>query len=245
MLQAPKILSVITVCYNDAKNLLITLENVRQQTYPHIECIVVDGGSTDETMQVIMASSERIQHWVSQPDNGLYDAMNRGMKMASGDYLIYLNAGDRFYNEQVVAHAMSQSSGHDVLYGDAIVVNQDGSYKSLRHKKVPSKLDWMSFTQGMVVSHQALIISTSIVEPYDLKYKITADIDWAIRCLQKSKSTYHLGVTICKFQTGGISSQRRASALPERWKILNHHFGLIRTTWAHLIILGKKIMRVR
>ncbi|MEP7268939.1 MAG: glycosyltransferase family 2 protein [Saprospiraceae bacterium] len=238
-------LSIITICFNDEKYLADTLANIRLQSYPHIQCIIVDGGSTDNSKKIIDENKDIISKWISEKDKGIYDAMNKGISMATGDYILFLNAGDLFFDNNVIEDVMSESNGNDILYGDAIHINPDGSFKSLRHKKIPKKLSWKSFKQGMVVSHQALIIKTSIVQPFNLDYMIASDIDWAIRCTKLARSFLHVGITISKFKYGGISSQKRSKALIERWKIMHQHYGIYATLQNHFIILFKKILFIR
>lgn len=229
-------LSIITVCYNDSKNLTRTLQSIRDQNCDFIQCILVDGGSTDNTKTVIEAHLDVITDWVSEKDNGLYDAMNKGLRMSKGEYILFLNAGDIFHTNQVVRYAYSHHASQEILYGDADFVHEDGTYKSPRHKELPTTLDWRSFKYGMVVCHQALFVKSSVAATYDLSYKIASDLDWAIRSVKNAKSTKYLGIKVCDFQTGGLSSKRRKLALIERWKILYIEFGWLQALWSHLIM---------
>ncbi len=230
-------LSIITVCFNDAKNLQRTLNSIRNQHCNLIQSIVIDGGSTDHSLDIIHSNPDVITDWISEKDEGLYDAMNKGLTFVKGDYILFLNAGDVFHNDNVVHLTKASNEGEDVLYGDAIIVNEDGSFKSPLHKKTPHHLNWKSFKNGMVVCHQAIFVKFSISAQYNLKYKIAADIDWAIRTLKNSTSTRYLGFIVCDFQTGGLSSNRKILALLERWIILRRHFGILSTLYSHLRIL--------
>jgi glycosyltransferase involved in cell wall biosynthesis len=239
------LLSIITVCLNDLENLKSTLGSITSQTYPNKEIIIIDGGSKDGSVEFIQSNANRISYWSSEPDKGLYDAMNKGIQKSKGDYILFLNAGDTFHNDQVAEYAMLHAGESDILYGDAVMVNKDQSYRGLRHKKLPPSLSWKDFSQGMVVCHQALFIKPMVIVPYDLKYKISADIDWAIRCLRMTNSVKNLGITICHFQAGGLSSRRRRLALKERWDIIKKHFGFWKALWSHLVILYKNIAGIR
>lgn len=229
-------LSIITVCYNDAKNLKRTLQNIREQKIKRVQLIVIDGDSSDHTASVIQDFQDVITDWISEKDEGLYYAMNKGIRLAKGDYVVFLNAGDVFHDPQVISYIYNHHENKDILYGDAVFVDQEGRFKSRRHKKIPKELNWLSFRNGMVICHQALIVKKTKTLFYDTQYQVCADLDWAIRITQGAESTRNLGITVCDFQRGGISDQRRNTALLERWRIQQKHFGLKATLWSHLKI---------
>ncbi len=227
-------LSIITVCLNDAKNLSRTLHSIREQRSKSIQSIVVDGESNDDTKSVIRTYRDVITDCISEKDAGLYHAMNKGIGMAKGEYVVFLNAGDVFHDPQVIAFIQHHHQDEDILYGDAVFVDQEGTFKSRRHKKIPKKLNWLSFRDGMVICHQALMVKTAKVLLYDTQYEVCADLDWAIRITKEAESTRNLGITVCDFQRGGISDKRRNRALLERWRIQQKHFGLKATLWSHI-----------
>lgn len=229
-------LSIITACLNDGKNLKKTIQSIRDQQADFIEYIIVDGKSNDDTLNIIEENKQIIQAWLSEKDEGVYDAMNKGLKMVNGQYILFMNAGDTFYNTSVLRNIKEQQRDEDVLYGNAIFVHEDGKYKSPRHKILPSNLDWKSFKNGMVVCHQALLIKKTIVASYNLKYKVAADLDWAIRSVKNASRIRNLKFIICNFQFGGMSDIQKKKALQERWHILIDHYGLITTLWCHLKI---------
>ena len=229
-------LSIITVCYNDAKNLSRTLQNIREQRSKTIQLIVVDGDSTDDTKSVIRSYQDVITDWISEKDGGLYHAMNKGLRLAKGEYIVFLNAGDVFHDPQVISFIYHHHHNEEILYGDAVFVDQEGTFKSSRHKKIPKELNWLSFRDGMVICHQALIVKSTKAVLYDTQYQVCADLDWAIRITKKAESTLNLGMTVCDFQRGGISDKRRNTALLERWRILHKYFGLKATLWSHIKI---------
>jgi len=229
-------LSIITVCLNDSKNLSRTLRHLRDQKFPFIQLIVIDGDSKDDTISVIHAYQDIITDWVSEKDSGLYEAMNKGIDLALGEYLVFLNAGDIFHDSQVISRIHAIQNGEDILYGNAVFVDQEGRFKSERHKKIPVHLHWSSFRDGMVVCHQALIIRREIALYYNTKFKITADLDWAIRTSKQAKTVVNLDFIVCDFQRGGISDKKRFEALIERGVILIKHFGIWRTLWSHMNI---------
>jgi glycosyltransferase involved in cell wall biosynthesis len=242
-LQAPW-LSIITVCYNDGLNLEKTVKSIRGQHLSDLQSIVVDGGSSDNTSDVIKANLDVITDWVSEKDNGIYDAMNKGLTMAKGKYILFLNAGDLFHSQEVLTRVKYLARDEDILYGNSVVVNEDGSPKSDYHKITPTNLTWRDFRYGMVVNHQAIFAKKSIAASYDLQYKISSDIDWAIRTVKQANKIKNLQMIVCDFQAGGISSQKRMLALRERWKILQNHFGIIQTFLSHSSIVIQNLKRL-
>ena len=189
----PKI-SVITVTYNAGEVLEDTIQSVISQTYHHVEYILVDGASRDHTMAIANRYRERIHKIISEPDKGLYDAMNKGISLATGDYLCFLNAGDSFHEDdtlQQMVHSINGSELPDVLYGETAIVDKDRHFLHMRRLSAPEKLTWKSFKQGMLVCHQAFLARHTVVEPYDLQYRFSADFDWCIRVMKKARTLHN------------------------------------------------------
>ncbi|MGB0167302.1 MAG: glycosyltransferase family 2 protein, partial [Luteibaculum sp.] len=153
-------ISIITVTYNAGKVLQRTLDSIRKQTrLDLVELILVDGNSKDQTLDIIKANTDIITQWVSEPDKGLYDAMNKGINMATGDYLWFMNAGDEIYDAQTIAKILPLLENRpDILYGETIEYSESGSELGMRRLKAPKKLTWKSFKMGMLVSHQSILI---------------------------------------------------------------------------------------
>lgn len=230
----PKI-SIITVVRNDPQGLELTLSNLAQLRYPHLELVVIDGASSDSTPMVAQKYSHQISHYVSEPDQGLYDAMNKGLSLSTGQYVWFVNAGDKALGgERLVELMTTDAPLADVYYGEAMVVDNQGNPLGLRRKKLPEKLTWHSLKGGMVVCHQAFIVKRDIAPKYDLKYRYAADIEWQIECLKAAVRTQSTQCVLCEFATGGISSSKRRASLAERWKIMQHHYGLGSTLFSHL-----------
>ena len=184
--------SIITVTYNAGAVLEDTIQSVITQTYKNVEYIIVDGGSKDRTLQIIEQYKEHIHTVISEPDKGLYDAMNKGIKLATGDYLCFLNAGDELHEDdtlQLMVHSITESTLPDVLYGDTAIVDEEGHFLHMRRLAPPENLNWKSFKEGMLVCHQAFFARRDLVEPYNLHYRFSADFDWCIRIMCK-----HYGV---------------------------------------------------
>jgi glycosyltransferase involved in cell wall biosynthesis len=238
------LVSIITVVYNGKNQLESTINNISKQDYKNIEYIIVDGKSTDGTLEVIAANQSIITKHVSEPDNGIYDAMNKGLQLATGDYVLFLNAGDLFYADITLADMLSQAGGADVLYGDAAIMNAQGIITHLRdHKRLPKQLSAWHMRLGMVVCHQSLLVRRAIAPLYDLRYQIAADIDWTIRVLRQAKTVRNTGLVVCKFLEGGTSAKRRRRSWAERWDIIRRQFGLPVAIASHLQIVWQALWR--
>ncbi|MGL4909125.1 MAG: glycosyltransferase family 2 protein [Bacteroidales bacterium] len=233
-------LSLITITYNAQDVLLRTLQSIESQSTQNIEHIIIDGKSTDSTLTMIQEYVERNKNknisikYISEHDQGIYDAMNKGLQMASGQYVWFMNAGDTLYNPQTLKTLLAQSTNADILYGDTALVNNTGTFLSMRRLKPPIKLTWKSFKMGMLVCHQAFIVKREIAPLYNPQYKLSADIDWCINCLKAATKIHNTHQTLCNFLTQGVSSQQRKKALTERFKIMSHHYGYIPTMMRHL-----------
>lgn len=240
-------ISIITVAFNAEQFIERTIKSVIEQTYSNIEYIIIDGNSKDNTLQITEQYGSHITTLLSEPDKSLYDAMNKGIKAATGDYLWFMNAGDRIYDKDTLANIMQQCKGEDFVYGDYIMVDEEGhTYKG--HKDPPSDktISARSFINGMVVCHQSMLIKRSIAEFYDFEqWRISADIDWCIRTLKNARSFKYVAQYWCWFLTGGVSDQSRFKSNRERYKIARKHFGWFAATWAQfkagLRFAGKKL----
>ena len=232
----PKI-SIVTVVFNGHTLIERTINSVLQQTYPNIEYIIIDGGSTDGTVETIKNYQSKISVIRSEKDNGIYDAMNKGLKIATGEYLLFLNAGDELYTVDTLASIFSISKDADVYYGNTAIVSEQGKELGERRLKPPSQLNWKSLKYGMCVSHQSFIAKRSLCSPYNLNYSISADIDWVIGILKRSKQIVNTKIYISKFLEGGASNKHRTKALAERFLIMLKHYGFISTLWNHLFII--------
>lgn len=232
----PKI-SIITVVFNGKEALLPTIKTISELTYANIEYVVVDGGSTDGTVDLIRANESVIDRWISEPDKGLYDAMNKGMKLATGDYFWFVNAGDEPASPEVLDELFLEDNFADVYYGETLLINQDGSEIGLRRLSPPKELNWRHFRRGMLVSHQAFIASREVVKKYDLRYKFSADFDWCLHALKNAPNIKNTHQVLCRFREGGLTKQNIIPGLRERFRIMVKNYGLISTLLAHFIIV--------
>lgn len=251
MNKPPKI-SVITVVYNGQDFLEGTIQSVIQQTYNNIEYLVIDGKSKDKTVDIIKNYKNHISNWISEPDKGLYDAMNKGLKMATGDFVLFMNAGDRFSNKNVLTTVFSKyDKDTDILYGEVMMVNENhqpiGTRTEITTRKLPQQLTWKSMKLGMVVCHQAFIPRRELC-PFYIDHNLSADIDWVIEILKKSRKNVNCGIVIADFLVGGVSKQRHRQSLKDRYNVLQKHFGVIPNFLNHILIIiraiGFKIRRI-
>jgi len=229
----PKI-SIITVVRNAENALRETLQSLVELKYHEKELIVIDGESSDGTVKVIEEFSSHIAYWVSEKDRSLYDAMNKGMAKATGEYLWFINAGDIPYNNLVLSKIFLPTENYaDIYYGETMVVDGDGDELGLRRKPLPDKLSWKSFRGGMVVCHQSIIVRAAIAPPYQLRFRYAADIEWVISCLKLANEIVNTHLILSQFQSGGISTRMRRNSLKERFTIMREHFGLFSTLISH------------
>lgn len=231
--------SVITVTYNAEAFLDDTIQSVISQTYKDVEYIIVDGGSKDKTLEVAKSYENKLAVLVSEPDKGLYDAMNKGIRLATGDYVCFLNAGDQFHEDDTLfqmVQSMHETELPDVLYGDTDIVDSEGHFLHKRRLSPPEELTWKSFKQGMLVCHQAFFVRTSLAKetPYDLKYRFSADFDWCIRIMKKSRVLHNTRLTIIDYLNEGMTTRNHRASLIERFRIMSRHYGFFSTVLHHL-----------
>lgn len=236
MKQEGPVLSVITVVYNNVDHIERTLLSVLNQTYPHIEYIVIDGASADGTLQVIEKYKDRIAKLISEPDKGIYDAMNKGLSVATGNYVLFMNSGDEIYATDTVTNVFASSDNADIYYGETEMINDKGESLGQRRHKAPENFTWRSFKFGMSVSHQAIYIKRTLVEAYDPQYQLSADIDWIIRAAKKAKVIVNVNQYVAKYLVGGMSKAKHRQSLQERFAIMKRYYGLLPTVFNHFII---------
>ncbi|MGK6350746.1 glycosyltransferase family 2 protein [Parapedobacter sp. DT-150] len=229
-------LTVITVVYNNVRDIERTILSVVGQTYPHIEYLIIDGGSTDGTVEVIKRHSDRITRWVSEPDKGIYDAMNKGLTMATGDYVLFMNSGDEIYAQDTVAQVFASTPDADIYYGETELYDPHGESLGLRRHAIPDQFTWRSFRYGMNISHQAIYIRRAIAAPYDLCYRLSADIDWVIRAAKHAKHIVNTKRLVAKYLVGGMSKKHHWQSLRERFRIFSKHYGVLPTIVNHAVI---------
>ena len=232
---SPKI-SIITIVYNNVRDIEHTILSVINQTYQNIEYIIVDGASTDGTLDIINTYRGSIDILISEKDNGIYDAMNKGLKKASGEYVLFLNSGDELYDNHTIQTIVEKGNNADIIYGETKLVDEDRKIVGDRRHKTPAEFDWQSFKYGMNICHQAIYVKRTIAEPYDLEYQLSADIDWVIRSAKKAKTTKNVNTYVARYLVGGMSQKRHRQSLKERFNIFKKHYGTVPNLINHGII---------
>lgn len=218
-------LSIITVNLNNAAGLRNTIESVLKQTYTDFEYLIIDGASNDQSVEVIQQFGDRIHYWISEPDKGLYDAMNKGIEHANGEYLQFLNSGDEIAEATTLESVFTKEGQADIVYGDVLVISGDGSAKRM----VPLHDDRLTLAHfytntEMTIGHGASFVRKSLFTKsmYDLNYKILADVKFFIeRMILDSCSVQYIPVVILHFYLDGMSSNPRNwdRTITEREKI--------------------------
>lgn len=239
--------SIITITYNAASVIEPTLQSVLAQTYRNYEYLLIDGGSKDDTVAKAKASGITFAHIISEPDKGLYDAMNKGIGLATGDYLCFLNAGDSFFApdtlQTIATAANKEKTLPDVLYGETAEVDKARNFVRMRRLKAPKELNWRSFKDGMMVCHQAFYAKREIAPMYDLKYRFSSDVDWCIKVMKRSSRLVNVNATVINYLQDGLSIQNHRTSLKERFCIMSKHYGLLPTIARHLWFILRVVIK--
>ncbi len=236
---SPPTFSIITVVYNGESLLPGTMQSVLQQTYANIEYLVIDGNSRDNSLNIIRDFAAKMPNlrWISEPDKGLYDAMNKGLQMATGDFVWFLNSGDHLHADTTVEHCAALVTAQtDVLYGETLLVNDArqpaGTMSELSTRHLPAHLHWLDYLGGMLVVHQSFVARRSLAPAYRTD-NLCADYDWCIRILKQSRESVNTGLILTNYLMGGLSKQRHRQSLRDRFAVMREHFGLVPTLLAH------------
>ena len=248
-------ITYVTITYNAANVLQRTLDSVLQQDYPEITHLIIDGASTDGTMEMVSDYIERSNetdngHRVqvtSEPDKGIYDAMNKGLRSLDGDYVCFLNAGDFLPAPDTVSRIVQQVDSQlpAVLYGDTDIVDGEGRFLHHRRLAPPEDLTWKSFRQGMLVCHQAFYARTdfAIATPYNQKYRYSADVDWCIRIMKAAEKEnvplLNLHMVVANYTQEGQTTIHHRESLIERYRVMESHYGRISTFLMHCWFIVK------
>ncbi len=244
------LITYVTVTFNAAAVLQRTLDSVLAQDYPDIVHLIIDGASTDGTQEMVndyiersneSGNGHRIQ-LMSEPDKGIYDAMNKGLRSLDGDYVCFLNAGDFLPASDTVSRiaAAVAESAPAVLYGDTDIVDGEGQFLHHRRLAPPENLTWKSFRHGMLVCHQAFYARTdfAIATPYDQQYRYSADVDWCIRIMKAAAKEnvpmLNLHMVVANYTEEGQTTLHHRESLWERFHIMTRHYGWLTTIAMHI-----------
>lgn len=241
------LISIITITFNASETLPLTMKSIAGQTFTDFEHIIVDGASKDETIMIGRRMGTPNLRIFSEHDDGLYDAMNKGIKLARGRYIIFLNSGDKFHAEDTLkAYAEAiESKDPDIIYGDTDIVDIEGNRIGPRHLSAPEILTFDSFSNGMLICHQAFMVKRDIAPLYDTDYRFSADYDWCIRCIKASRAgdRYNLRRVTIDYLADGMTDKNKKASLIERFKIMAAHYGAMKAIGAHLSFIPRAIKR--
>lgn len=250
--------SIITITFQAEAVLQCTLDSVLTQTYPHIEHLIVDGASKDGTLAIAknyqqQSDAQHNGHTVivqSEPDKGIYDAMNKGLAKATGDYVVFLNAGDWLPSSDTLEQVAEKAADRPaVLYGDTAIYDGEGHYLYPRRLRPPQNLSWRSFRHGMLVCHQAFYARLDIAKDihYDIQYKYSGDVDWCIRVMkaaaQQKLPLHQVEAVIVNYTEEGATTQHHRESLRERYRVMCQHYGRITTLLMHLWFVVRSFIR--
>lgn len=214
-------LSIITVNLNNLDGLRKTVESVCSQSFTDFEWIVIDGGSTDGCRELIEQYSERIAYWCSEPDKGIYNAINKGIAHANGEYLQFLNSGDRLYEPTTLEKVFLRLPKGDIIYGDAMLLYPDGSTLD---KKYPDTVS-LNYFKHDVINHQACFFRREVFDghPYNEEYLIASDWAYCFEAVCRGLRFVHIPQTIVNYDNGGLSAKWTEHQIREREDILERY----------------------
>lgn len=238
--------SIITVTYNNSKGLVKTIESISQQNEALYEHIVIDGDSKDETKTYLKSFNKDYLNWISEPDKGIYDAMNKGMKLMKGKWAIFMNAGDTFSDKSVLKKFTEQNFSSDIVYGNCYVEYASG----LNRISKPNNIE--DLWRGMSFSHQSVFIKKDIIEnnEFDLSYNYCADFNQLFGMYLSGSKFEYWDCLIANIEAGGISDAKRYISTNEVYqvnkklspKLMNHVYFIPKIFWSFVIVKIKTIL---
>lgn len=221
------LITIITVCYNAINSIEKTILSVINQTYNSIEYIIIDGGSTDGTIDIIQKYKNKVSHILSESDKGIYDAMNKGIKLATGEWINFMNCGDTFYNFetiQIVAEKISSNKHIDVLYGNSVIKVNNTKYMVL-----PENLECIS--THLPFCHQSTFVRTALAKtyPFDITYRFVADYNFFYQIYNKKHKFQYINEPLSYYQiASGFTASNAYLCFLETTKINNQKITLIK-----------------
>lgn len=244
---ASPLFTIITATFNAADTIARTIDSVDSQLCRDYEHLIIDGASSDNTLAIAEATVNPLRKIYSEPDKGLYDAMNKGISKAEGKYLIFLNAGDKFHSTQtlqLLAEAAGSENAPGIIYGQTIIVDDRGRNPRPRHLQAPRELTLGAFADGMLVCHQSFVALRNITGFYNLRYRFSADYEWCIRCLQHSRRNVFIDhEPLTDYLDGGLTTRNRWRSLRERFAIMCTYYGTFATILRHFRFAARAVKR--
>jgi glycosyltransferase involved in cell wall biosynthesis len=238
--------SIITAAFNNYDTIEDTIKSVISQKYENIEYLVIDGGSSDESLEIIKKYRNKIANWISEPDEGIYDALNKGLKMSTGDIVGFLHADDVYAHEMVIDWVVSRVMNYDTesCYGDLLYVYKENMNKTIRYWKSRPYSEGL-LKKGWMPPHPTFFVKKSIYEKYgyfNTDFKIAADYELMLRLLEKNKiSTHYIPEVLVKMRMGGKSNRSlkniciKSSEDYRAWKVNNLSGGVYTIAMKNLI----------
>jgi glycosyltransferase involved in cell wall biosynthesis len=224
-------ITIITVCYNRTLTIEKAIESVLKQNYANIEYIVIDGNSTDGTKAIIESYKDRISQYISEPDKGMYDAINKGFRLATGDVIGLMHSDDEFYDEDAVSKivaSFNKDSATEGVYGDGIYVSNDSEERLIRNR-IGGTFSLEKVKSGWLPLHPTVYLKKSVIDKhglYNLDFKIASDTEFLLRYLYKYEiKMNYINSYIVKMRMGGLSTnaKRAFEVLQEDYKIYKYH----------------------
>lgn len=220
------LVTIVTVVFNGGSNLEETIKSVVGQNYSNLEYIIVDGGSSDSTLDIIGKYEDKIDYWISEKDKGIYDAMNKGILLSSGEWINFMNSGDVFYDANVLESCCSKiDEGVSIIYSDSLAENKNTVLKSREESE---------FWKGTPFCHQSAIFKSDGML-YDTKYKISADYDYILRKVEQGKVIKINSIFISVYDVSGVSAQKGYLASYEMMKISRKYYNNSVLLYAYFI----------
>lgn len=226
-------ITIVTVCYNAEETIGLTLDSVRKVKCEGVQYIVVDGKSTDNTLSIIEKNIDLVDKLISEPDTGIYDAMNKALKYADSNYIVFLNADDEYLGHNFKSYYNLLDSDYDIIYGDVIIDDR------------PRKAEFKKMCLAMTLNHPATIIKTKIAKRigYDKSFKISADYLHCLRAKRESSSSIYVDLPLVKMSDGGISVTHADVAVREDNKVRIMVYGLLKGTFLNCCKLMIRFIR--
>lgn len=235
------LISIVTVCFNAVNNIEETILSVISQSYENIEYIIIDGGSTDGTVDIIKKYESKIHYWISEPDKGIYDAMNKGIDKAIGEWINFMNAGDSFCDNNTVEQcvlSIKNNSNTDIIYGDTIAIFKNGKFLS-----TPKNINLLN--KHTVFCHQSSFIKTSVASKYkfDVKYKILADYNLFRKLYFSNYIFKYINIPISNYEAENGISSTMFKKIELEYAQINHQNNMFRFSIAYIKIQVKELIR--
>lgn len=220
------LISIVTVVFNGEQFLEETILSVIEQSYDNVEYIVIDGGSTDGTLEIIKKYEGQIDYWVSEKDKGIYDAMNRGITLISGDWVNFMNAGDRFCDDVFKSIFTKKTiNSYDLVYGDVLVASTNGDNAIILKPKNFTKFNLL-FWSTRTLCHQAMFVNKKTIVPYSIKYTLKGELNWYFDLTKYVRKYLIVDIPIVYYSLGGIGDVNTQLNSIETFKVVFSRFGI-------------------